>query len=480
MKKRSKHLKWLLLGAAVLAAALLTAYFIGRNYFSSHFFPGTVINGISCGGDTAETVKDKIQAGLLEYTLELKERGGSAEKITAGQLGVTYTDDGGVEQLLEQQSGKLWFLSLTGSTLAETSAGFTYSTEKLEEAVDGLDCFDPEKVLPPRDAYVEDDGTAFVVVPEEEGNTLDREKTLKAVAEAVEKGETVLDLEEKGLYETPGIRSTDEDVLQEAEMLNAATAASITYDFSDRQMTADRTVIRSWLTKAEDGRYFLDREKVSEWVKQMAYETDTFGLEHEFKTSLGPVITLAGGGDYGWVIDREATTEELMQMVEAGESRTVEPVYLYEGKDRSVNDIGDTYAEICITQQRMWCYKDGQLVADTPVVTGCHSTGYDTPSGSGWAIDAKKADAHFKTYGTDVDFWLPFNGDVGIHDSSWRPDGTYGGDVWLNGGSHGCINTPHQAAQAVFDALEIGDPVIVYYSTDQVVGPSPTQELEMG
>src|SRR5699024_12408592 len=42
----------------------------------------------------------------------------------------------------------------------------------------------------------------------------------------------------------------------------------------------------------------------------------------------------------------------------------------YEGKDRSVNDIGDTYAEICITQQRMWCYKDGQLIADTPVVTG--------------------------------------------------------------------------------------------------------------
>ena len=37
-------------------------------------------------------------------------------------------------------------------------------------------------------------------------------------------------------------------------------------------------------------------------MRNMAYETDTFGLEHEFKTSLGPTITLAGGGDYGWVI----------------------------------------------------------------------------------------------------------------------------------------------------------------------------------
>lgn len=114
------------------------------------------------------------------------------------------------------------------------------------------------------------------------------------------------------------------------------------------------------------------------------------------------------------------------------------------------------------------------------MVTGCHSTGYDTPSGSVWAIDAKKANAHFSTYNSDVDFWLPFNGDVGIHDASWRAEGTYGGDVWLNGGSHGCINTPYNAAQAIFQVLEIGDPVIVYYSTDQPVGPSPTQELEMG
>ena len=42
------------------------------------------------------------------------------------------------------------------------------------------------------------------------------------------------------------------------------------------------------------------------------------------------------------------------------------------------------------------------------------------------------------------------------------------------------FNTPYNAAQAIFQVLEIGDPVIVYYSTDQPVGPSPTQELEMG
>lgn len=34
------------------------------------------------------------------------------------------------------------------------------------------------------------------------------------------------------------------------------------------------------------------------------------------------------------------------------------------------DDIGDTYVEIDYTNQRMWFYKDGELLVDTPVVTG--------------------------------------------------------------------------------------------------------------
>ena len=101
--------------------------------------------------------------------------------------------------------------------------------------------------------------------------------------------------------------------------------------------------------------------------------------------------------------------------------------------------------EICITTQTMWCYKDGQLVVETPVVTGNHATGFDTPSGSVWAIDAKKADADLLCFRWRVAFWLPFNGDCGIHDSSWRGESEYGGQTYLTNGSHGCVNTPYDA-----------------------------------
>lgn len=71
-------------------------------------------------------------------------------------------------------------------------------------------------------------------------------------------------------------------------------------------------------------------------------------------------------------------------------------------------------------------------------------------------------------------FWLPFNDQVGIHDSSWRTD--YGGDIYLTSGSHGCVNTPYDAAEKIYNSVGIGDPVIVYYSLDDVVGPQPTQK----
>ena len=64
-----------------------------------------------------------------------------------------------------------------GTRKHETAADFTYSSGKLDQVLADLSCFDPQQAVPPKDAYVEDDGSAFVVIPEQEGTTLDPEKT---------------------------------------------------------------------------------------------------------------------------------------------------------------------------------------------------------------------------------------------------------------------------------------------------------------
>lgn len=471
MKKRKKIAAFAA-GAAVLAAA---GVYLGVSYYySSHFFPKTVLNGLNCAGLSVEQVKDKIQSQILGYTLTLEERGGQTEQLTGDQLGLKYVDDKKVEALMEEQNPFAWPLYMVKQNNKEVAANISYSAETVTQLLDTLQCFSPELVTAPEDAKITDNGTAFEITPEVEGNTLKREETESAVKEAIDTGKTTLNFEKAGLYEAPAVRADDETLNNQMNQMNTLTAANITYDFVDQQFVVNRDVLKDWLVQDGEGNYTLDETKAAAWVRHMAYETDTFGLAHTFKTSLGPTIELKGGGDYGWVINKDKTTAALLEAVRAGTQGAMEPVYLYSANDRSKNDIGGTYVEICISQQKMWCYKDGQLVVETPVVTGSHATGYDTPAGSVWAIDGKKSDYDFTLYTAHVMFWLPFNDQVGIHDSDWRSE--YGGNIYLTNGSHGCINTPYDAAEKIFNTVGIGDPVIVYYSLDDVVGPQPTQK----
>lgn len=430
-------------------------------YFNTHFYPNVTINGINSGNLTVSQLKEKIQEGILEYSLTIIERNNQQEVITAEQMGFKYIDHSNeVENLLKGQKPYLWFLEMQKQETYHLSVNSEYDKSLVESAFNNLNGIKEENQTNPEDAYLEETPNGYVVIPEVEGNALDRDKTLQAVIAAIDKGEKELSLEEADLYRKPNIYGDDTELNNRAEAMNRLARANITYDFVDREKVVDSSVIEEFINKSSSGDYTIDQSKVEKWVNEMARETDTFGLTHEFKTSKGDNITLEGG-DYGWVIDIDETTKELVQALEAGAVETKEPSYLYTAMDRSSNDIGGTYVEISISEQRMWCYQDGELIVDTLVVTGNASKNWDTPKGGVWAVDAKKRNAILKGegYAAPVDYWMPFNGDVGIHDLN-RP--VFGGEIYKTDGSHGCVNTPHENAKTIYEAIEIGTPVVVY------------------
>ena len=459
-------------GLAFLAAA--GGYAGVGHYYTSHFFPKTAINGLNCAGLTTEQVKAEIQKQIVDYELVIDERGGKSETLSGADIGLTYVDDHVVEKLLDAQNTLAWPAFFWKEKENQVAADSTYDKELVREKLRSMEGFQEENQEAPADAYLMDDGTEYVIVPETEGAQTDFEQAEQAVLEALDGGEPRVDLEEKDVYRKPKVTQEDETLNRERDELNHLTAARIAYVIGENRYTVERATLQSWLVQGEDGTYTISQDEAAAFVRHMAYETDTFGLAHTFKTSLGATIHLNAGGDYGWCINKEETTQALLQAVEEEAQGELDPVYLYTARDRSANDIGNTYVEVCISQQKMWCYKDGVLVTETPVTTGNHATGYDTPAGSVWAVDAKKSDCDFKLYPSHVMFWLPFNGDVGIHDAGWRTE--YGGDIYLTNGSHGCVNTPYTEAEKVFNAIEIGDPVIVYYSLNDVTGPQPTQQ----
>lgn len=481
-KKKKKSLKLkIVLVLSIFIFFTGCIYMVIAFHYKTHFLPGTTINGMNCAGLSVEEVKEKLQQSISNYKLSIFTSEGTEEILTGDMLGLVYSDDQGVEQLMEKQKPLGWALHLAKDEELQTATTITYEESIVTALVEQLACMKAENQTAPADAHIQETEAGWEIVPEVVGNTVNKEALIQAVCDAIDNGDTELNLVANDLYEKPTVLSTDENLIKQLETLNTLTQANITYDFEDgRIYTIDRSVIKNWLVQAEDGTYSIDQAQVAAYVKQMAYDTDTFGLSHQFKTSLGPTITLARGGDYGWVINRDATTSNLIAEITAGTNGTIQPIYKYKGIARGINDIGGTYVEICIDKQKMWCYKDGKLVVETNVVTGNHSTGYDTPSGSVWAIDAKKKDVSFTLYDADVTFWLPFNDQVGIHDASWRSSGEYVADTYLYDGSHGCINTPYDAAEKIFNVMEIGYPVVVYYSTEQVVGPQPTQDNSVG
>jgi len=124
--------------------------------------------------------------------------------------------------------------------------------------------------------------------------------------------------------------------------------------------------------------------------------------------------------------------------------------------------VGDTYIEVDMGAQHMWAYKDGALLIDTDVVTGNISRNYGTPSMVA-AIQYKDRNAVLRgdNYATPVKYWMPFYGNYGIHDASWRRE--FGGTVYLTNGSHGCVNTPPAAMKVIFENIDSGTPVVLYY-----------------
>ena len=63
-------------------------------------------------------------------------------------------------------------------------------------------------------------------------------------------------------------------------------------------------------------------------------------------------------------------------------------------------------------------------------------------------------------YESPVSYWMPFNKGIGLHDASWRS--TFGRDIYINSGSHGCINLPTGFAGSLYSQIYVNLPVVVY------------------
>lgn len=459
-RRRQQMKRRFIMIAIPVVVLLMVIYIAGVIYFSKHFYGKDTVFGVNIARQTVEEVKTQVIDKVCGYQIIIDTRTGE-EYITADEIDLQYTDNGMLEALLKKQKTLLWPTGIFGQS-EDIPIQMAYDDALMESRIEGLTCMNEELMKEPRDAHLEFVDGSFQIVKEDLGTTIDKETTAAKLKTAILNGEEIMDLEAFGCYSNPAVYADSPQLLSMQKGVNALVDVTIVLDFSDRSETIDAELIADWIYFGKEHSYELDWAKVEAYVTSLGKKYDTFGLEHKFRASSGRTITLKGG-DYGWLINKAATTEMLMNLINEGTSKTTEPVYTYTAKNRATNDIGNTYVEVSIAQQRMWCYVDGVCIVDTPVVTGTETVADRmTPRGGVWSIDAKMTDYNLvgEDYDSHVDYWLPFNGNVGIHDADWRTE--FGGSIYKLSGSHGCVNTPFAAAKKIYSNVSIGTPVIVY------------------
>ncbi len=125
-----------------------------------------------------------------------------------------------------------------------------------------------------------------------------------------------------------------------------------------------------------------------------------------------------------------------------------------------------TCVEVVLSEQQIYVYQGTELVLVSPCVTGSVYGGHATPSGR-YSIYHKERNRTLRgtnnngtKYASFVNFWMPFNGGIGLHDANWRS--SFGGDIYVSGGSHGCVNMPYDRAEALYSISYVGMPVYVH------------------
>ena len=457
--KKNKYNK-IVIRVVIFVCVLLTIYLGLSAYFVKHFYFGSIINGISVSGKTIEEAENKISSEIGNYTLELEERGDIKEHIKANYIDLKYNQNGKIKLFKDAQKPFAWIYKIFNKKNTELSEVVTYDKELLEECIDNLSCLDKDNIIEPKNANLKYTDNGYEIVNESYGNKINKEILYDNVIFAIINGKTKLNLDLLDCYEDPKYTADSKEIAQAKDSLNKYTSSMITYTFGGRAELLDGSIINNWLKLDENCKVIFDEEKIREYINTLGETYNTFGKTRDFLTSLGTTVKVSGG-NYGWLINNSKEVDDLINTIKEGQAKTKEPIYTLTAKSRDYNDIGKTYVEINLTKQHLWFYKNGSILVEGDIVSGSISNNCATPSGT-YRLNYKQKDATLKGegYSSPVNFWMPFNGGVGIHDASWRY--VFGGQIYKTNGSHGCVNAPYYLAKTIFENIDSDTPIICY------------------
>lgn len=473
-KKKNKIMKIVVMLIVMILVMSCCVYAGISYYYSYHFFLGTTINGIDSSNKTAYEVEQEIAGKKDNYVIQVSARMQEPQTITGKDIDYQYVSSGEILQLLKTQKPWEWIRGFFETKNYMVQEETVFSREKLEEQVSSLNCAKKENQIAPENAYVSFVNSEFTIVPETEGNELNTKEAYQMICRAIDNDAAEVNLEsDPKAYKKADVTKESSELQNMVNTYKNLTKANITYTFGDETVTLDGNTIKNWLQFDEKGQLLQNdeafRQHVVDYVAQLAADHDTVGTERQFETTSGRIVYVYGSA-YGWKIDQDKEAAQLMQEIQSGTQTTREPVYSMRANAHGINDLGDTYIEVDLTEQYMWYYQNGNIIFQSEIVSGLPGDpDRKTPPGI-FTLNSKSSPSVLRgemtangtySYEQPVTYWMPFNGGIGFHDADWQP--YFGGDRYLTGGSHGCINLPPENAGQLYSLIQYDVPIICFY-----------------
>lgn len=430
--------------------------------------PGTVINGIPVSGMTPQDAKSYMEGFFNgNYTLKLQDKNGNKETIRDTDIGLEMQVTGDIGAVLTDQNARGRENGPGIDNKYQVNAKMVYDEGRLDAILSELSCV--KNGTPTTDAYISayEEGKDFSIIPEVQGTEIDMDRLKEAVRNALDNRTSLVSLADTGCYKQVSVKSDNEELNRLCSNMNRFKDVTITYTFGDQKELLAGTEIAKWINGGTGTGMAIDEQKAAAYIKSLADKYDTYGKPHVYKSTSGREVTI--NGNYGWQINQQEELAALKNMINNCSSQTREPAYSQTAASRNGYDFGNTYVEIDMGEQKLYMYKDGECIVNTPIVTGNVSKNYTTPEGlytlyykerNRILRGPKLADGSY-SYESPVSYWMPFNGGIGLHDATWR--GKFGGTIYKTNGSHGCINMPLNAAKTVYENVYKNIPILCFY-----------------
>ena len=436
-----------------LAAILVTLKLLALiAWFSFHLFPGSSVRGLALGSMTERQAERALADSYLDRTLTL-HIGTTQLELPLRELGVS-VDTGATYRAL--RSAQL--SSLADRRRRQLSDPLlTIDESRLHTK---LAAVLPAYSSPATNAELSIKTGTVSVSEAKFGTEYPADKAALAVRQTVLQSITQIVVPAQEIK--PNVST--ENLQGSRAMIEAMLAANISFGVAGETYRVSPSQISQMLAyDAKRQTVSLDPIAVAAYMKKLASQTDVLPTD-EVKTVMdGRELSDVPGTD-GRSLDQPSAVRSLSKAISDAHSvsfdlqfQTLQHQLSYIKK---VSPYGSRYIEVSISNQHLWIHQDGAVSFETAVTTGAANAGDATPPGV-YHIYSKHTDLHLygPTWDDYVSYWMPFYGEYGLHDATWRNN--FGTKDYANVGSHGCVNLPLAAAGWIFVWANVGTTVLI-------------------